>query len=181
MPPLVQELNFFLSLGTILLQVVSIAFLADIFFFKNKYLAPLIHGWVREIALALVLFGVVLTLVYSELFGFVPCGLCWFERIFLYPQAILLGVALWRGEERFTALYGFILSSIGAIISLYHHYIQMGGSEFVKCPAAGADCTKRIIFEFGYITFPLMAFSLFVFLAIFYYTVLRTDKVGTHA
>ena len=75
--------------------------------------------------------------------------------------------------------YGIVLSAVGLVISLYHHYIQMGGSEFVKCPAAGvgADCAKRFFFEFGFITFPFMSAILFAFLIALYMYIL---KVRSH-
>ncbi|MCR4281018.1 MAG: hypothetical protein NUV88_01655, partial [Candidatus Kaiserbacteria bacterium] len=49
------------------------------------------------------------------------------------------------------------------------HYLQMGGASLVPCPAAASeavDCAVRFLYELGYITFPLMSFSVFAFLII---------------
>ncbi len=115
-----------------------------------------------------------MALIYSEVFGFVPCGFCWLERIFLFPQVFILLAALYF-KDKLVARYGIVLSLIGLVIALYHHYLQLGGNAFVKCPAAGTvDCAKRIMFEFDFMTFPLLAASGFVLLSALYYYILRT-------
>jgi len=166
MTPLVQNLNFFLALGTIVLQIASLGLLY-VYVTRNSAVFEYIKKYALGVTFLFSGSGMVLTLVYSDVFGFIPCGLCWFERICLYPIALLSGIALFK-KETATTDYILSLSIVGAAVALYHHYIQMGGSQFLACPAVGegADCAKRIIFEFGYITFPLMAFSLFVFIGI---------------
>lgn len=170
MTPFVENLNLILSAGTLLLQLATIALLAA-YLLRHRY-APcawavsLIGEWGLWKAFAIAFAGSLLTLYYSEVLHFIPCGLCWLQRVFLYPQVVLLGVALWKRDKNI-ALYSIALSVCGAVIALYQHYLQMGGSSLVPCPAAGAgDCAQRIIFEFGYITFPLMAFSLFAYLIV---------------
>lgn len=118
-----------------------------------------------------------LTLVYSEVFGVIPCGLCWMERVMLYPQVLILGAALYY-NDRSVVRSGIVLSVVGLVISLYHHYIQMGGSQFVKCPAAGAgaDCAKRFLFEFNFVTFPLLAAITFAFLLAVYWYLRQADR-----
>ncbi len=166
MTPLVQDLNFFLALGTIVLQIASLGLLYA-YVTRNSTVSEYVKKYALGVTFLFSGSGMILTLLYSDVFGFIPCGLCWFERISLYPIVLLSGIALWK-KERVIADYILGLSVVGAIIALYHHYIQMGGSQFIACPAVGegANCAKRIIFEFGYITFPLMAFSLFVFIGI---------------
>lgn len=118
-----------------------------------------------------------LTLIYSEYFGIIPCGLCWIERIALYPQVILLGTAYYY-KDKLMPRYGIVLSGVGLVVSLYHHYIQMGGSQFIKCPVAGAgaDCAKRFFFEFNFMTFPLMSAILFAFLIVLYLYMLKAQN-----
>ncbi len=173
------SLNYVLAVGTILMQLGTVVVIA---LYSLRITVPFC-GWciaqLREWALikssVLALVASALTLYYSDVLGIIPCGLCWLERVFLYPQVILLGIAAWR-KDTGIALYSMTLSALGAIVSLYHHFIQMGGSEFVPCPASGAgDCAKRIIFEFGYITFPLMAFSLFVLLFVTMWVLRKVD------
>lgn len=104
-----------------------------------------------------------LSLVYSELIGYEPCVLCWYQRIFIYPQVILLGLAWWRQDDHIID-YSLLLALIGAVIALYHTYIGYGGTPLLSC---GADelsnpCAKRYVFEFGYVTIPLMSLTSFL-------------------
>ncbi|NBV77307.1 disulfide bond formation protein B [bacterium] len=129
-------------------------------------LVLLIGSWGVRKAFAVSFVASALTLYYSEVLGFIPCGLCWFERIFLYPQVVITGIALLR-KDASAALYPLALSVLGLVIALYHHALQMGVSKVVPCPASGqGDCAQRIIFEFGYITFPLMAATVFAYLIV---------------
>lgn len=168
----IQTINYLLALD----GLVGIAFtLFLIYDLKTKrYAAKFVKEWGLWIALIMTIFATVLTLVYSEFFGIIPCGLCWLERLALYPQILIIAVGIYF-KDTLMPRYGIILSIFGLIISLYHHYIQMGGSQFIKCPAvgAGADCAKRFFFEFGFITFPLMSAILFTFLIVLYFYLLK--------
>ena len=170
----IQQINFILGIGGIVGVFATIILLIDLF--TNQRLKQLVSKWGMYVAFGAVTSSVTLTLVYSEVFGIIPCGLCWFERIVLYPQAVLVAVAFFY-KDKYMPRYGIALSSIGVSIALYHHYLQMGGTQFIKCPAAGAgaDCAKRFMFEFNIITFPLLAAILFAFLIVLYMYMLRQD------
>ena len=170
---LLTKINYILSIGTILGMIKIVFLLYDLKY--TRIFATLMSRFGLFFALLTVLLGTVLTLVYSEIFGVLPCGLCWLERMMLYPQILITGTALYL-KDKMAPVYGIVLSTCGLIISLYHHYIQMGGSEFVRCPASGADCAKRIIFEFGFVTFPFMAVVLFTLLIVLYIYTLKTQK-----
>lgn len=165
-----ETLNYWLAIKVIALQLVTLYILVEHFFLKTKYLTPYLRTFGLHIVFVVSAAATFLTLLYSEVYGFVPCGLCWLERVFLYPIAIISLVALYRlrhgVRDIAVADYGIVLSGIGALIATYHHYLQMGGSALIACPTAGAgvDCAKRVIFEFGYVTFPLMAAIVFAFI-----------------
>src|SRR3989338_8039857 len=59
------------------------------------------------------------SLAYSNIIGFPPCELCWIQRIFMYPQVLLSGVALWRKDKNIVT-YLLSLSVLGGIVALYH-------------------------------------------------------------
>ena len=164
----VLELNFWVALGTVGFQAASLLLLI-LYFLKPPALAGMTGALEKYGILAgflVSLAGIILSLVYSEIYGIIPCGFCWMARVFLYPQALLFGLALVK-RDKGVADYSIWLSIAGALVTLYHHYLQIGGESVLPCPAAGAvDCAKRFIFEFGYITFPLVAFSGFAFLII---------------
>ncbi len=163
------ELNYIVALGTVALQVGAILLLGVYFFRKNPFLSPVADftgKWGLTVGFLLALTSTVMSLMYSEYYGVIPCGLCWLQRAFIYSQVVVFAVALFLKDLR-AAWYSIWLSVCGGIVSLYQHFIQVGGHELVPCPASGAgDCAKRFIYEFDYITFPLVAFSVFAFLIV---------------
>ncbi|MBX9765581.1 hypothetical protein K2X83_02980, partial [Patescibacteria group bacterium] len=84
-------------------------------------------------------------------------------------------VALFLKDMR-AAWYSIWLSVFGAAVALYHHYMQVSENSGLPCPASGIDCGKRYIYEFDYVTFPLVAFSAFVFIIILMFFVLDRER-----
>lgn len=174
MSPLVASFNFYLALGAIAAVLFAIILFVDER--RDRALAPLIKAYGLLAALFVSAGSMVVAYTYSDVFGFTPCGYCWLARIFLFPQVFMLLGAIYF-KDALVARYGIILSSIGLVITLYNHYLQIGGSAFIKCPAAGAtDCAKRIFYEFDFITFPLAAAAGFVLLIALYYYILRVSR-----
>lgn len=103
------------------------------------------------------------SLYYSQVVGYVPCQLCWYQRICMYPLAVILLVATIR-RDRDVRWYALPLAVIGACISAYHSYIQAfppeNGSSFCT---AEAPCTLRHVWEFGFVSLPFMALCGFLF------------------
>ncbi|MBI5470145.1 disulfide bond formation protein B [Candidatus Kaiserbacteria bacterium] len=166
-----ETLNYWLSVGTVLMQFGAAAFLA-LYFLRRKFtdlqdIANFLARWGIWIGFLLSLVGIGLTLFYSEVLGFEPCFLCWWQRVCLYPQALLFGLALWKPDlQRAAVLYSIWLSALGAAFALYHHALQMFPAGTLPCSANGPSCAKITFVEFGYVTFPMMALSLFAFLIV---------------
>lgn len=167
----VETLNGLLATGGIALFLAGTVLVVDLY--TSRTFQKLIEVWGLLVAYFVTLSGLLMTVLYSEVFGFVPCGLCWLGRVFLYPQVFLLAVALFY-KDKTVARYGITLSIPGLLVGLYQHYLQMGGSEFITCPSSGGDCGKRILFEYGFVTFPLMSVMLFAFLIALYIYILKT-------
>jgi disulfide bond formation protein DsbB len=108
------------------------------------------------------------SLFYSEIAGFHPCELCWFQRIFVYPQTILLGIALWK-KDRNIAMYSLVLAILGIGIAGYQYGLQMGVLPEAPCSAVGQShsCGQQFIREFGYITIPMMSLTASAMIAFF--------------
>ena len=103
------------------------------------------------------------SLFFSEIAGFVPCDLCWFQRICMYPLSLLLLFAAWHGDNR-VVRYFLPFPLIGAGVSVYHILVE---NHWVATPAAcqvGAGCAVKWINEFGYVTIPTIALSGFLLL-----------------
>ena len=170
-----DSLNLLVGIGTVGMQVVAILLLI-IFFTKEKAVEALVVRSSFIVSFVALTAGLVMSLVYSEYFGILPCGLCWLSRVFMYSQVVLFGTALWRREQT-VVWYALVLSVLGFILSVYHHYIQMGGTSTNPSPATGAgDCAKRFLFEFGYITMPLTGASLFALISILMVFVIRAER-----
>lgn len=102
------------------------------------------------------------SLYYSKVQGYVPCELCWYQRICMYPFAVILGIAAFRRTPS-VRVYAIPVLAIGAAIAAYHSWIQAyppsNGTSFCS---ATASCTERYVWEFGFISLPFMALSAFV-------------------
>ena len=105
------------------------------------------------------------SLFYSSVAGFIPCELCWFQRIFMYPEVILLGLALLKKDEGIID-YSLALVSVGLSFSIYHNYIYFSGLRSTVCTTA-ESCTTAYVFEYGYITLPMMALTTFALISLF--------------
>lgn len=107
------------------------------------------------------------SLYFSEVAGWSPCKYCWIQRIFMYPQVILLAIALWK-RDRTVARSIVALSLIGLAYAAYHYYIQMydiiasSSNPATPCDASGESCVKTPFVQFGYITIPMMALTAFL-------------------
>jgi len=105
------------------------------------------------------------SLFFSQVAGFVPCELCWYQRISMYPLSIITLLAAIRGDHRI-ARYLLPLPVVGAGVSVYHLLIENKViSEPSQClVSAPGGCATKWINEFGYITIPTLALTGFVLL-----------------
>ncbi len=115
------------------------------------------------------------SLYFSEVAGFVPCTLCWYQRIAMYPLAIILAVAAWRGDLA-VRRYVAPVAVVGALISTWHIGVErLPGLPDGACSSA-VPCDLIWVERFGFVTIPVMALA--GFLAIL--TVLLALGGGTH-
>jgi disulfide bond formation protein DsbB len=105
------------------------------------------------------------SLFFSEIAHFVPCELCWFQRICMYPLSIVTLLAAVRGDHR-VARYLLPLPVVGAGVSVYHLLVENGVVEQAKACLASAPggCATKWINEFGWVTIPTLALTGFVLL-----------------
>ena len=162
----VHYLNVFLGAGAILLQVFSVVALFLLFFrikgnIRNTYL-DFINKHFLILSFFISLFASVFPLVYSEIINFLPCYLCWWQRIFMFPTFILFGTALWD-KDRKVVRYAAPLLSLGLLISIYQNFFYyFGGNSSLPCDASGVSCYQQLVYEFGgYISIPMLALTAF--------------------
>jgi disulfide bond formation protein DsbB len=123
------------------------------------------------------------SLFFSEVAGFVPCELCWYQRICMYPLSIVSLLAA-LADDRRVARYLLPLPLVGAGVSVYHLLVEngvVGQSQICRLSAPGG-CATKWIEEFGYVTIPTLAltgFALaFAFLLLAAVSPVRPATVG---
>lgn len=106
------------------------------------------------------------SLYFSEIRGFVPCQMCWMQRIFMYPLVIILGIAAYNDDRRIKK-YVLPLTIIGGSISIYHYLLQKvpGLAGFQPC-TQGVPCNAIYIDWLGFITIPFLALTAFALITI---------------
>jgi disulfide bond formation protein DsbB len=124
-----------------------------------------VPGWLRE-EVATPLAAVVATVAtggslwMSEVAGYAPCVLCWYQRIAMYPLVVVLGVAAVRRDPHVwrTAVP---LAVIGSAVSTWHLVVERVPSLAGVCDPT-APCAVRWVEEFGVLTLPAMALTGFL-------------------
>ena len=103
------------------------------------------------------------SLYFSEIRNFLPCEFCWYQRIAMYPLALILLIATIRRDRKIIP-YAFTLSTIGAIISAYHYQLQLFPGQGSSC-GLDASCAYKWVEVFGFVTIPLLAFGSFLLIS----------------
>jgi disulfide bond formation protein DsbB len=100
------------------------------------------------------------SLFFSEIAHFVPCELCWYQRICMYPLSIATLLAALANDERI-ARYLLPLPVAGAGVSVYHLLVENGvvGQSSSCLISAPGGCGIKWIDEFGYVTIPTLALT----------------------
>jgi disulfide bond formation protein DsbB len=180
---LLPTLNLVLAIGGLVLAAVTIVLLVDYFVYNRKYFGAKIEPWLWPMIIVTTIGSVGLSLVYSEYFGFIPCSLCWLQRIAIYPQA-LLAVLAYRSRDTINfPIYGIGLSLFGLAVAIYQYIYQMlpveaRESGIAPClvDGSGADCAVKVIDLFGFVTFPLLTAITFAFLTTLYLYLRRANR-----
>lgn len=158
-----SSFNLISAIITVLSNIAVVALVASFVFRKQDWAKKLIM-WTGSRALGLgflvALGAFVGSLIYSEVIGYAPCVLCWIQRVFIYPQVVILGLALGKKDKNIIP-YSIALSVLGGIVALYHAFTQLGGYSLTPCTAVGGACAKVYVLMWGYITIPTMALSAF--------------------
>ncbi|QHA38674.1 disulfide bond formation protein B (plasmid) [Rossellomorea marisflavi] len=107
------------------------------------------------------------SLYFSEIKGFVPCEMCWYQRIFMYPLVLILGIATFQNDLGLRKIV-LPMAIIGGTISVLHYLEQkVDGFGGIKPCANGVPCNVQYINWFGFITIPFLALTAFTLITIF--------------
>ncbi|MBI3888906.1 disulfide bond formation protein B [Candidatus Nomurabacteria bacterium] len=162
-PVTIHYLNVSLGFGVIIAQIFCVVALFLLFFGpkKNFYL-DFINKHVLILGFLISFVSAVFPLVYSEIIHFLPCYLCWWQRVFMFPLVLMFAVALWD-KDRKVIRYALPLLCAGFLVSLYQNFFYyFGESSALPCDASGVSCYQHLVSEFGgYISIPMMALTAF--------------------
>lgn len=166
-----MDLIPFFAAGTFFLLISSVVFLVILLLTlllpKEKLLKKLttnISKYAVPISFLVVASATLGSLFLSDIANFTPCKLCWWQRIFMYPQVIILGIGLILNDAK-ARIYAFVLSVIGFGIAIYHILIQFFPTMF-QCSDEIANCALAQFTYFGFITIPVMSAAAFAFIII---------------
>lgn len=162
-----------LSMATLVVGVLCIAYILEGVLHRFKIVRDRLELWrwmgahAQLLAFFVALAALLGSLYFSDVLGYEPCKLCWYQRILMYPQTLLLGFALIRAERREIWRYVVLLSFVGMLFAGFH-YISQVLDIGLPCSAIGysASCSERFFLTYGYITIPMMALTAFVALLV---------------
>lgn len=129
----------------------------------NSELRPSDQGWALLFAAWLMsLVATLGALFVGEVMGQEPCSLCWYQRAFMFPLPIVLGIALLRNDVR-VWVYALPLSATGMLLAAYHmlEYIGVIPPSLTPCTATGPSCSGAGMTLWGWIPIPLLALIAF--------------------
>jgi disulfide bond formation protein DsbB len=173
MPDVDTATNFFLVLTVVADAVVVVALLCALAALVSTNARATVVAWARAIAPQAVVFAWIVAVVttlgslyYSEHAGFVPCELCWYQRIVMYPLVIVLGVAVLR-RDRAVWITALVFVVVGAPLSLYHWLVERvpAFAESSSCSAL-VPCDAPRFERWGFVTLAWMAMSSFLLIGV---------------
>lgn len=140
---------------------------------KGPEAADLLDGMAIWFAWIVAVVATAGSLIYSEVVHFIPCRLCWFQRIAMYPLSIILLVGAIR-REALVKYYALPLSLGGLLISTWHYLIQaFPGLAGGSCDPA-SPCSSRYVEVFGFVSIPFMAGAGFILISVLLAFYVRT-------
>lgn len=117
------------------------------------------------------------SLFFSEIMELTPCVLCWYQRILIFPLAIILLVGLFPFDKK-VVRYALPLAIIGLLITLYHCLLFFGFiPESLQPCSQGISCADDSMVLFGFLPIPLLSLASFlIIITLLLLTQMRTKK-----
>jgi disulfide bond formation protein DsbB len=137
-----------------------------------------VAGWELWFAAAVATTATLGSLYLSEIVHLVPCTFCWYQRIAMYPLAVILLIAAARRDHG-VRLYVTTLAVIGAGLAAYHRLLQLYPSLDSGSCNVGVPCTAAYFELFGFVSIPYLAFSAFTLILALMWADRRNSAVVT--
>ena len=97
------------------------------------------------------------SLFFSEIMEFIPCSMCWYQRIFMYPLVIIFLVNMLYPDDKIVK-YAMPIAFVGWSFSVYHNLLmfEIIPESIVPC-VQGVPCSTLYINWLGFITIPFLS------------------------
>lgn len=127
-------------------------------------------AWIVSIAAAL---G---SLYFSEVRGFIPCELCWYQRILMYPLVVILGIGFYK-KDKLLPLYALPFSIVGMAVGLLHYLHQKTDffKQAIQC-TQGVPCSGQYINWLSFVTIPFLSLVAFTIITICIVLLIVSEK-----
>ncbi len=163
-----ETMRTFFALAAVAANIITIAILVIGVYGRSTGLKTLefLRGTTLWLASGVAVAAMLGSLYLSEVAHLIPCKLCWYQRIAMYPIAVTLPIAARRSDNDFR-MYPAVLASIGLAVAVWHRVIQtFPALDNGACAAVGPSCSAPYINEFGFVTIPHMAASAFALILV---------------
>jgi len=101
------------------------------------------------------------SLFFSEVMGLVPCVLCWYQRILIFPLALILLLGLFPLDKSIIK-YALPFAVLGLIFTIYHLFLFYGFiPEDLKPCTQGIPCDDDSMILFDVLPIPWLSLVAF--------------------
>jgi disulfide bond formation protein DsbB len=163
-----QTMRTFFALLAILANIATIGLIVVGISGRGKDTSPFefLRGATMWLAGIVALTATLGSLYLSDIVHLIPCKFCWYQRIAMYPIALIALLGAWR-KDGGARLYIVALAVIGSGIAIWHRALQQWPSlDSGACAAVGPPCSAPYIKQFGFVTIPYMALSAFLLILV---------------
>ncbi|MGM0519850.1 MAG: disulfide oxidoreductase [Campylobacterota bacterium] len=106
------------------------------------------------------------SLFFSNIMNFIPCNMCWYQRVFMYPLVFIFLINLLYPDDK-VLKYSLPLVLAGLLIAIYHNLLMLGiiPESAVPCKQ-GVPCSTKYISWFGFITIPFLSLVSYILILV---------------
>lgn len=137
-----------------------------------------VNKYALEILFSVSLAATLASLVLSNVLGYPPCDLCWYQRIFMFPLPLIFGTGLVL-KDRKSLLYAAPVIAAGLAVAVYHNLLQWGivSENLLECSYTAVSCADPIINWFGFMTIPLGSLVMFSVVGLISWVTLKSQPL----
>ncbi len=100
-------------------------------------------------------------LFFGEVVKLPTCVLCWYQRIFMFPLAVILPLGLFPLDRK-VIRYALALAVPGLLLAVFHQLLVAGViPESIQPCTQGVPCSQTVAVWFGFVTIPLLSAAAF--------------------